>query len=285
MAAAVAMLALAGCGRDNPVQSPETEDSTYREGQQLDREGRSDEALNAYLKVIGRRGDAAPESHLDAAIIYMVTIKNPIAAIYHFSKFLELEPNAKQAPEVRGMIEACKREFAQSLPGQPLENQSERMGYLDRIAALQRENDDLKAQIAALRPAGASAPLIRSTGEGPAVRFAPVGPAAEEPPPVLREAPMVDSPVSAAPSPFSSAPSPLTAAPLAGPPHEGPAPPARAGASASRRHVVVRGDTLSSISMKYYGSRSKVGDIVAANRGVLQDKSTPLKPGMTLNIP
>jgi tetratricopeptide (TPR) repeat protein len=271
MAAAFAFLALAGCGRDNPVQSPETEDSTYREGQQLDREGRSDEALNAYLKVIARRGDAAPESHLDAAIIYMVTIKNPIAAIYHFSKFLELEPNAKQAPEVRGMIEACKRQFAQSLPGQPLENQSERMGYLDRIAALQRENDDLKAQIAANRGGTPSLPVTRAPGDGPAVTFAPIGSGAEEPPPVLREAPMGESPV--------------TAAPLPAQPQARPASPAKAEASSGRHHVVVRGDTLSSISMKYYGSRSKVGDIVAANRGVLQDKNTPLKLGATLNIP
>ena len=271
MAVAFAFLALAGCGRDNPVQSPETEDSTYREGQQLDREGRSDEALNAYLKVIARRGDAAPESHLDAAIIYMVTIKNPIFAIYHFTKFLELEPNAKQAPEVRGMIEACKRQFAQSLPGQPLENQSERMGYLDRIAALQRENDDLKAQIASNRGGNPPLPVTRHPGEGPAVTFAPVGSGAEEPPPVLREAPMSESPV--------------TAAPLSAQPQARPASPAKAEASSSRRHVVVRGDTLSSISMKYYGSRSKVGEIVAANRGVLQDKSTPLKLGMTLNIP
>ena len=285
-------MALAGCGRENPGLSAERDDSSYREGQQLEREGRSEEALNAYLKVIARRGDSAPESHLEAGIIEMGTIKDQIAAIYHFRKYLELEPNAKQAPYVLGLIEAAKREFAKTLPGRPLENQSERMGYLDQIASLQRDNDRLqhdydalKASTAGVRAGDSSSPMIRTPVAESPISFAPLGAGAsalpEEPPPVLREVPM-------------GAPA-LAVAPLGAPPAVQPevrsAPPAKgalsskAEASGTRRHVVVRGDTLSSISMKYYGNRSRVGDIVAANRGVLPDKTTPLKLGMTLNLP
>ena len=46
--AAAALLALAvcaGCGGDSGSLSSETEDSTYRDAQQLEREGRTDEAL------------------------------------------------------------------------------------------------------------------------------------------------------------------------------------------------------------------------------------------------
>ncbi|HTU03826.1 MAG TPA: hypothetical protein VMG58_18470, partial [Candidatus Sulfotelmatobacter sp.] len=61
---AAALLALAtgpGCGGDAPSLSSEMDDSNYRDGQQLERQGRWDEALAAYLKVIDRRGDGAPE--------------------------------------------------------------------------------------------------------------------------------------------------------------------------------------------------------------------------------
>src|SRR5208283_5292624 len=90
--------------------SSEMDDSYYREGQQMERQGRWDEALAAYLKVIDRRGDAAPESSLDVGLIYLNHIKDPVYAIYHFRKYLELEPNSKQAVYVRGLIDAAKRE-------------------------------------------------------------------------------------------------------------------------------------------------------------------------------
>jgi nucleoid-associated protein YgaU len=52
-----------------------------------------------------------------------------------------------------------------------------------------------------------------------------------------------------------------------------------------RVHTVGKGDSLYSISRKYYGSGAKVDEIVAANRAVLQDRSTPLKIGMQLKLP
>ena len=150
----LALLALAlgpGCGGEGGSLSSEMDDSYYRDGQQMERQGRWDEALSAYLKVIDRRGDAAPESNLDAGLIYLNHIKDPIFAIYHFRKYLELEPNSKQAVYVRGLIDAAKREFARALPGQPLESQTEHMGVEAQLERLQRENDELKAENAALR--------------------------------------------------------------------------------------------------------------------------------------
>src|SRR5271170_6448997 len=96
---AASLLALAagsGCGGDTTSLSSELDDSYFREGQQMERQGRWDEALAAYLKVIDRRGDAAPESNLDAGLIYLNHIKDPVYAIYHFRKYLDLEPNSKQ---------------------------------------------------------------------------------------------------------------------------------------------------------------------------------------------
>jgi nucleoid-associated protein YgaU len=51
-------------------------------------------------------------------------------------------------------------------------------------------------------------------------------------------------------------------------------------------YVVRKGDTLSSISQKYYGNtkKSSIDKIFEANRSVLKSKNS-LKPGMKLTIP
>jgi LysM repeat protein len=276
---AAALLALAagpGCGGDSPSLGSEMDDSSYRYGQQLERQGNWDEALAAYLKVIDRRGDGAPESHLDAGLIYLNHIKDPISAIYHFHRYLELEPNSKQAVFVRGMIDSAKREFARSLPGQPLENQAEHLGADEQVGRLQREIDELKAENEALR-AGATVPVTHSSsidiGSIPSPQSLAVQP------------PAAASPISLAPvGPAESGTSPA----ITDAPPENPPPQAREAAKpapAVRRHTVARGDTLFSLAQRYYGNRSKWRDIFAANRDVLASENSPLKIGVELKIP
>ena len=101
----------------------------------MERQGRWDEALADVPEGDRPPGDAAPESNLDAGLIYLNHIKDPIYAIYYFRKYLELEPNSKQAGYVRGLIEAAKREFARALPGQPLESETEHLGVEEQVDA------------------------------------------------------------------------------------------------------------------------------------------------------
>ena len=270
----------AGCGGDATSLASEMDDSSYRDGQQMERQGRWDEALADYLKVIDRRGDSAPESNLDAGLIYLNHIKDPIFAIYHFRKYLELEPNSKQAVYVRGLIDAAKREFARALPGQPLESQTEHLGVEEQVERLQRENDALKAENAALR-AGAPVPILHSSA---------IDGASITPP----QSPPDDTPAAAALSPISLAPSDqgdkgTTSAITDAPQDETPAPanppPSNPAPAAARHHTVAKGDTLFSLALKYYGNRSKWRDIFAANRDLLQSEKSPLKIGMELKIP
>jgi tetratricopeptide (TPR) repeat protein len=275
---------VAGCGGDNTSLASEMDDSNYRDGQQMERQGRWDEALADYLKVIERRGDSAPESNLDAGLIYLNQIKDPIFAIYHFRKYLELEPNSKQAVYVRGLIDAAKREFARALPGQPLESQTEHLGVEEQVERLQRENDELKAENTALR-AGAPVPVLHSSAIDVA-SIAPPPSAPSQPDETAQPAAVAVSPISLAPPDQGdkASSSAITDAPQdeAQPPTR-PAKPVPA--PNVRRHVVAKGDTLFSLAMKYYGNRSKWRDILAANHDLLPGENSPLKIGMDLKIP
>lgn len=279
---ALAALVLgAGCGGDSPSLASEMDDSNYRVGQQLEREGRWEEALASYLRVVSKRGDAAPESNLDAGLIYLNHLQNPIFAIYHLSKYLQMEPNSKKAAMVKGMIESAKREFARTLPGQPLEGASEHLGLEEQVARLQRENDELRAENSALR-AGVTVPVTHSSTIDLTA--------------IPTEEPSTPAPQAQAPAPQAS--SAISLAPVSGgdgqgsaisdAPETAPAPeqPAKASVpAAGRHHTVARGDTLFSLSVKYYGSRTRWRDIYAANRSVLPSENTPLKIGMDLKIP
>ena len=124
---------------------------------------------------------------------------------------------------------------------------------LDQIESLQRENLELKAEIAALRDGGSAA-----TPHASAERATPlsVAPLAEE---AAEERPAVEKPVPAA----ASAPA----------------------ARVVRTHTVAKGDTLYSLAQRYYGSRSRWRDILGANRDQLPNANSALKIGMVLKIP
>jgi nucleoid-associated protein YgaU len=268
----------------------EVDDPEYRRGKELQRLGRNPEALASFLKVIETRGGAAAESHLDAGIIYQEHIRDPIAAIYHYRKFRELRPNAKQSDLVLQRIDAATREFARTLPAQPLDNQADRTDMMDAIDKLQRENLQLKEQLVAARaatldstrqplaplasdPAGTGAGTMdfgaNTTGtDGPPART-PVGPA----------------PVGVVPVPgVPPAPLPFATGPVAPPSPAVITPPAAPAPAAARRHVVARGDTLYSLAQRYYSNRSRWRDIYAANRETMRSE-TDLRIGMELIIP
>jgi LysM repeat protein len=279
--ACAALLWVAGCDRgDSLTLSSETDEPFYRQGQQLSKQGRNQEALNAYLKVIAKRDETAPESHLEVGLILLRHVKDPIAAIYHFRKYLELQPNSRQAVYVRGLIDTSKREFARTLPATPLESQADQLEKQDQIDRLLRENDQLKAELASLR-GGVSAPPVRSraTLENDDSTGAPVITIPVTQPEIVPE----DSTAAAVPvqaSPAEDTPL-IQAAPPVAPTRPAAAKPT---AATGRTHTVAKGDTLFSLAQKYYGNRSKWRDIYAANRDVLPHE-TALKPGMQLKIP
>ncbi len=271
----------AGCGgSDGLVLSSEADDTFYQQGKQLQKQGRHAEALSAFLKVAERRGEQpAPESHLEAGLIYLQHVKDPVESIHHFRKYLELEPNSKQAPLVRQRIDLARRELFRTMPGRPSDEPAVRVGGQELMDRLQRENEDLKAELGRQRGSG-PAPFLRTT-RGPVDRVDVV----DLPQRVDGGS---DNPLRVAPPPpsFAAQPSaPLSpgqnsvAAKSAAPAGKLSSPRPVAG----RRHAVAPGDSLYRVALKYGVS---VEAILAVNRELLPSGvKTTLHQGMELKIP
>jgi tetratricopeptide (TPR) repeat protein len=274
--ACLAVFAGAGCGdRDRPPLPAETDEPYYVQGKQLMKQGRNPEALTSFLKVIDRRGErGAAESHLEAGYIYLHHTKDPVEAYHHFRKYLDLQPNSKEAVRVRGMVEAAKREFARSLPARPLEDQSVRMQAEEALEKLRRENEELRAQIATLRGGNASqlaraTPMISLPEEAQPKQAAPPVAAVQNSPAPPERSPLVPAPAIQSPA----IPSPARAAT-----------PTRPATPAGRTHTVVPKETVYGISTRYYGSGRHVDAIYQANRGQMRNRED-VRPGMVLRLP
>jgi tetratricopeptide (TPR) repeat protein len=271
-----------GCGNGEAVPfAAEVDEPYFRQGQQLAKQGRSPEALTSYLKLIEKRGEQnAPESHLEAGLIYLQHIKDPIEAYHHFRKYLELQPNSRQADLVRQRVDAAKREFARTLPARPVEDQSVRLELSEEFEKLRRENEELRAELATLRGGGAT-PVTRT----PRLITVPDDPRPQTPPPLPSGSPITLAP--SRPAPLAQPPMPTPVNPPANRVAPAKAAPAKAAPGGGRNHPVGQGDTVWSIARKYYGpaaTAAKVQGILDANRDVLRGTGG-LKPGMTLRIP
>lgn len=281
LALVAALLALglgAGCADRAAPLVAETEEPLFAQGVQMKRQGRSGEALASFLRVIDKRGGSnAAESHLEAGLIYLHSTKDPILAYYHFRRYLELQPNSKEAPRVRGMVDAAAREFASRMPGRPMTEQSVRLAADEETAKLRREIEELRAELATLRGGGAQ-PVVRSVRPGLTARPPQPVPMLELP---SAESAPAEEPAALAAAPVA-APAPVRPAQVTATPAPRPAAKAPAGRG-GRAHAVAPKETLYSISKRYGVSLEA---LVEANRAALpQGARSPLKIGMELRVP
>lgn len=241
---AVSVFLVVGCSQNNLVIGGEEDERAFRRAQSFLREGRNNEALGAYLQVIETRRDA-PESHFEAGRIYLDYLSNPIRAIYHFERYLELKPKGDKAVFVSQLIETAMKEFARKLPGQPTIGDPDRIDLLGRIDQLETENRELRKQLASR---GTSSPSNTLSGLTT----------------------VTNTPGTTAATPTERAPAVAQSA------NNAPVPP--------RSYVVESGDTLSKISLKVYGNPNRWNEIYQANRDQMANANS-LKIGMTLKIP
>ena len=167
------LLFLCSCDRNGDGIVLEKDDDKFQTGQRYYRNGRYQEAMTMFLKIIENRRDA-PESHLEVGRLYLEHFNDPLAAIYHFKKFLEGQPDVEQSVIVRQMIERAKKSFAQTLPGRPFDDDTTRIDLMDLLKQLQEENLSLKKQLAQVsqnkqakvspKPVAASSATLLVTG-------------------------------------------------------------------------------------------------------------------------
>jgi LysM repeat protein len=245
----ILMVALSACGPSDAL-TQETDERAYRRGKSLLREGRKEEALQAFLSVVGSRSDAT-ESHLEAGLLYLNHIKDPLAAIYHFRNYLALNPDGDHAEFVRDLILTAQKDFAQTLPGEPFGDAVDRVNLMETVKDLQEENTRLKETVLQLqREANTRESELLQYRNALANARARSSSGAEVAPIIIQT----------------------------------PTRPEAQDSDGQQSYTVQAGDTLSRISTKVYGESSRWTEIFEANRDLLPSPNA-LKPGQVLRIP
>jgi len=133
-----------GCMQPGDVIE-EKDHPAFERGKSLLKVGKNQEALDEFLAVT-RRLTECPQSHLECGrlLLSLDARKDPVAAIYHFRRYLLLEPNSRESSKVEQLIITAEREILRKLPGEPYGD------YLDSLK-LKEENDRLTREIADLR--------------------------------------------------------------------------------------------------------------------------------------
>jgi tetratricopeptide (TPR) repeat protein len=219
IAVAAALMLLTGCDQlfqDKAARSLDTAQQKYNDGDYAGAVQYYEDALDGTAKTA--------EIHYKLALLFDDKLKNPLAAMYHFQRYLDLKPAGSNAKEAKSFIKEDEMKLITSFSQGALMSQQD-------AARLKNDNLSLRKQVAELR-AMKNLPPLPGT---PAV-----------PPPV--------------------AGAPQTPAP------------------GSRMYEVQPGDTLASISRKFYKSPARYKDIQDANYNTLKG-TAKLKPGMSLIIP
>ena len=174
------------------------------------------EAVRAYESALDGTAKTA-EVHYKLGNLYDDKLKNPLAAIHHYDRYLDLVPTEGRSKEAKSARADCEKRLNLTLKDGGLMTTAE-------AARLRNENERLRKELAELH--------------------------------------------SAKPATAAHAPGGGTDKMTEG----------------ARTHLVEKGETLASISFKYYRNRANASKIKDANANQLGGKDM-IKPGMTLIIP
>jgi len=208
---AFAALLVAGC------EKPDSGRETVDLGDKRAKLGAYPEAVRAYESALDGTPKTA-EVHYKLAVLYDDKLKDPLSAIHHYNRYLDLVPTGGTSKEARSARADCEKRLNLKFKDGGL------MTTADAVR-LRNENEKLLKLIAELRSNKPATPA-----------HSPVPGGTDKAPP------------------------------------------------GSRTYTVEKGDTLASISFKYYRNRANASRIKNANINQLGGKDI-IKPGMTLIIP
>lgn len=145
-------------------------------------------ALEWYQKALDKRPKTA-RIHWDMATVYDQHLTNELRAIYHYERYLELDPKAERRKLVEQSIGLAKLSYAVSLPDRTSESVQEIARLRREIDALRKLVTESREKIAELTappaPAAAAAlpvptPASALVGTTAAQKTAPAQPASFE---------------------------------------------------------------------------------------------------------
>lgn len=129
-----------GCDQSN---LPPEQSADYRQAQKARDANDFKSALQSYRQVLDTHPRFA-RGHLELALLCDEKLGDPVSAIYHYRRYLELEPSADKRRVVEDFIERAKLSLAAKLPQPPGVDTSE-------LVRLQNQNAALAAEVAALK--------------------------------------------------------------------------------------------------------------------------------------
>ena len=208
------------------------------------------EAFEASLEANPRSAAA----HNQLGMLYENQVSDQAAAIYHYQRYLKLNPNAGNADVIRRRIDGCKQQLAADVLGLPSSSAAQQQ--LEKLAGqnreLQQQVDRLQDTVKQWNAYYASQLAARSNS--PTQNNYTVQPGTDPAPRVIS----AQQPVTPGPSPART-------------------PPPRP--AATRTHKVVAGETAAGIARKAGVSLSA---LVAANPDV---NPARISVGQVLNLP
>ena len=180
---------ISGCFQSGDIIE-EKDHPAFERGKSLLKVGKSQEALDEFLAVT-RRLTECPQSHLECGRLLLSENdrKDPIAAIYHFRRYLLLEPNSRESSKVEQLIVTAEREILRKLPGEPYGDYLDSLNLKEENARLKSELTDLRARIGIpstqdvltpvvpRSPVNAPNPVLATPSNSPSVQSSlPIGP-------------------------------------------------------------------------------------------------------------
>lgn len=243
--------ALGGCDRLEKLGWKDDSKKHLKAGAERLAAGDLRGAVSEYERAV----DGTPrtvEAHFRLGLIYHDHLKDPIGAVHHFRRYLEIDQSGPYSREARSNIARAEVTLASSLTGGTLINRQE-------AARIRNENLSLRQQLA----------VAKSTASVPRGKKQ----VAPEAPPSAEELA-----TGAGPKPAPGSPEAKAAAATAKTAE-------RQGAAQSRTYKVQPGDTLAGISKRFYQTTNRVNDLLDANHNALNGEPTNLRAGMILIIP
>jgi tetratricopeptide (TPR) repeat protein len=149
-----------GCLPTERAAGGEEDDPDFLAGLSHKRAGRSLRAVESFERAL-QRDPGSVAAHFELGLLYYQGVTNYVAALYHFDRVRQLNPQFRYLQTVEQMIRGCKQEFIRDVPMGTITLRMQQ--DLQRLQRLEQENEELRRQLEQLHGELA---LRASTGGG-----------------------------------------------------------------------------------------------------------------------